>query len=163
VSRRCGFWGSDVGEGYTNTEFERLALDNLINLSDGHARHTLSDAQRKIIQSSPVLFDDALSRRQQDIEREFLDWFLRCANQGQGAGTTRAFFSYSASSAIAMAAQFCSLTVTDFLDEITFVEIGLNDLTQYTMAWDRNVVNPRFLPSDEIASAVSAHGASSTP
>jgi aspartate/methionine/tyrosine aminotransferase len=96
-------------ENFTNTELERLALRNEINLSDGHARHDLSFAQRGIIANTLARFDEVRKRRQEDIEVEFIEWFLRCAGQKYGANLSRHFLSYSASSAISLAAQFCRI------------------------------------------------------
>jgi aspartate/methionine/tyrosine aminotransferase len=98
-----------LDEDYTNTELERLALRNEINLSDGHARHDLSPAQRGIIADALARFDEARARRQEDIELEFLEWFLKCAGQSFDGNLSRHFLSYSSSSAISLAAQFCRM------------------------------------------------------
>lgn len=46
------------------------------------------------------------------------------------------------------------------IDEIVavaqFIEVGVNDLTQYTMAWDRDVPSAERLPPDRIARPVAA-------
>jgi phosphoenolpyruvate-protein kinase (PTS system EI component) len=47
-----------------------------------------------------------------------------------------------------------ALTISEIVSEVAFVEVGLNDLTQYTLAWDRNVVNENLLPHLQIADAV---------
>ena len=47
-----------------------------------------------------------------------------------------------------------ALLIEELIDELTFVELGLNDLSQYTLGWDRNVVNPELLPHDRVAPAV---------
>jgi phosphoenolpyruvate-protein phosphotransferase (PTS system enzyme I) len=47
-----------------------------------------------------------------------------------------------------------ALRIKEFLDVAQWVEIGLNDLTQYTMAWDRDVPSEERLPVDRIADPV---------
>jgi phosphotransferase system enzyme I (PtsI) len=47
-----------------------------------------------------------------------------------------------------------ALRIQDLLDVSDFVQIGLNDLTQYTMAWDRDVPNFERLPADRIVEPV---------
>ncbi len=46
------------------------------------------------------------------------------------------------------------LAIEDIAEQISFVEIGVNDLTQFTMAWDRNVANDCLLPRARIADPV---------
>ncbi len=47
-----------------------------------------------------------------------------------------------------------ALLIDELLPELAFVEIGLNDLSQYTLGWDRNAVNEALLPHDRVAPAV---------
>ena len=47
-----------------------------------------------------------------------------------------------------------ALRIKELLEVSTYIQIGLNDLTQYTMAWDRDVPNPERLPTDRIAEPV---------
>jgi len=47
-----------------------------------------------------------------------------------------------------------ALRISELLGLSTFIQIGLNDLTQYTMAWDRDVANEERLPSDFIVEPV---------
>jgi len=49
-----------------------------------------------------------------------------------------------------------AISIAKFLDVVDFVEIGLNDLTQYTMAWDRDSPNQERLPRDCIVAPVAA-------
>lgn len=93
----------------TNTEFERLALENRINLSDGHARQPLSPRQRQILATTATHLEEARQRPHPDIESEFLELFLSCAGQARNADFSRQYLNYSASSAIALAAQLCRL------------------------------------------------------
>src|SRR5687767_6429145 len=94
---------------YTNTEYERFALASRVNLSDGHARHTLSSSQREIIGRTLELLDISLSRQQQEIETEFLTHFFQCAVQDTSDKNLSTFLTYSSSSAIKMAAQYCRI------------------------------------------------------
>jgi phosphoenolpyruvate-protein phosphotransferase (PTS system enzyme I) len=47
-----------------------------------------------------------------------------------------------------------AVRIGDMLSVAEFVQIGLNDLTQYTMAWDRDIPCPARLPTDRIADPV---------
>lgn len=47
-----------------------------------------------------------------------------------------------------------AVLVDKLLPYVSYVELGLNDLSQYTLAWDRNVVNEALLPHDRPADAV---------
>ena len=47
-----------------------------------------------------------------------------------------------------------ALVIDELLEVADYIQIGLNDLTQYTMAWDRNVPNKERLPWHNIAKPV---------
>lgn len=47
-----------------------------------------------------------------------------------------------------------ALLMEQIAAQVAFVEVGLNDLSQYTLGWDRNAVNAALLPHDRIAEAV---------
>ena len=139
---------------FTNTEYERLALANRVNFSDGHARQTLSGAQRKIIENSLELFDISQTISQEEVEAKFLKSFFECGAQTiipQGKNETsnevsptiqqrhvaipnrdlNAFFTYASSSAIKMAAQYCRMkNLKIYLIEPCFDNILLLLLTE---------------------------------
>lgn len=94
---------------YTLSEYERIALSGRVNLSDGHARHTLSPEQREIVGRALELLDRCLCQAQENIELQFIDSFFRCAGQGQDYFGQNRFLTFSASSAIKMAAQYCRM------------------------------------------------------
>jgi aspartate/methionine/tyrosine aminotransferase len=94
---------------YTLSEYERLALASGINLSDGHARHSLSSRQREIVGSVLELFDISLSRQQKELEEDFLLRFYQCAAQDTSEARLKTFLTFSSSSAIKMAAQYCRI------------------------------------------------------
>ena len=94
---------------YTLSEYERLALANIINLSDGHARHSLTEQQRAIVGRSLEFFDRSLSLKQRDVELEFLTYFFRCAAQGMRPEDANMYLNFSSSSAIKIGAQFCRM------------------------------------------------------
>jgi phosphoenolpyruvate-protein kinase (PTS system EI component) len=47
-----------------------------------------------------------------------------------------------------------ALRIQEFFHDIQFVQIGLNDLTQYTMAWSRDFSSNERLPADRIVEPV---------
>lgn len=47
-----------------------------------------------------------------------------------------------------------AISIQDILDVADYIEIGINDLTQFTMAWDRNVPNIERLPAHELSKPV---------
>lgn len=47
-----------------------------------------------------------------------------------------------------------AIMIEEFLEVVDYVEIGINDLTQYTMAWDRRIPHSRYLPERRLADAV---------
>lgn len=47
-----------------------------------------------------------------------------------------------------------AVVIDELPPTIRLIEIGLNDLSQYTMAWDRDVVNDTLLPRTRLASPV---------
>lgn len=47
-----------------------------------------------------------------------------------------------------------ALAINEIVELSSFVEIGLNDLTQYTMAWDRDIPNESRLPVNQIQTSV---------
>jgi phosphotransferase system enzyme I (PtsI) len=47
-----------------------------------------------------------------------------------------------------------AVRIHELLEVAEFIQIGLNDLTQYTMAWDRDVPNEERLPTNRIAEPV---------
>jgi len=109
---------------YTLSEYERLALASRINLSDGHARHTLTAAQRDIVGRTLELFDQALIRPQHDIEAEFLSSFFQCAGQPNPSSRQHVYLNFSSSSAIKIAAQMCRVRgLTVYLVEPCFDNI----------------------------------------
>ena len=93
----------------TLSEYERLALTNRVNLSDGHARHRLSSRQRDILDRTLEFYDLSLTRQQNDIEAEFLARFFECAGQDIAESRLNALLTFSSSSAIKMAAQYCRI------------------------------------------------------
>lgn len=109
---------------YTLSEYERLALTSHINLSDGHARHTLTGGQREIVGRTLDLFDQALIRPQQDIEAEFLSSFFQCAGQPNPSAHQNVYLNFSSSSAIKIVAQMCRIRgLTVYLIEPCFDNI----------------------------------------
>lgn len=47
-----------------------------------------------------------------------------------------------------------NICIEDYFEFITYVEFGINDLSQYTLAWSRNIQNEMIMPSKEIAKPV---------
>jgi aspartate/methionine/tyrosine aminotransferase len=91
----------------TNTEFERLALSNRINFSDGHARSNFSANQVKILNEFQGHVNLALSKNQIEIESDFIKHFLLCGSQSFFNNDFNIFLNYSSSCAIKIAAQTC--------------------------------------------------------
>lgn len=91
----------------TNTEFERLALSNRINFSDGHARSNFSASQIKILNEFQKHVNLALSNSQIEIESDFIKHFFSCGSQSFSNNELDIFLNYSSSCAIKIAAQTC--------------------------------------------------------
>jgi aspartate/methionine/tyrosine aminotransferase len=92
---------------FTNTEYERLALDGGVNLSDGHARLPLDDIQRSIIATIPQIFDSLADENYEQLERDFIQAFFTLSGQKEAANSEGVFLSFSASSALKMVSQVC--------------------------------------------------------
>lgn len=93
----------------SNTEFERLAIDRpAINLSDGHARQSLSLWGQDLLARARELHDASMSKGQYELETSFCQSFFCLAGQQiKAESSSKAFFSYSASCAIKIAAEHC--------------------------------------------------------
>ncbi|MFB9428482.1 enduracididine biosynthesis enzyme MppP [Streptoalloteichus tenebrarius] len=52
------------------TQFEYLALNSPLNLSDGHARQPLTPGQSRVVDELPELWADAVKRPVEEIERQ---------------------------------------------------------------------------------------------
>lgn len=91
----------------TNTEYERLALDGGVNLSDGHARLPLDERQREILDSIPKLFELLRDADQGKLEGSFHQAFFGLCGQPAALRSLGLFLSFSASSALKMIAQSC--------------------------------------------------------
>jgi hypothetical protein len=63
-------------------------------------------------------------------------------------GSTRA------STGITVETPAAALRIEELLPYVSAVEIGIGDLTQFTMGWNRNLPNPDRLPADRIAEPV---------
>jgi len=104
-----GTWTRPKRHAYTLSEYERLALGGRVNLSDGHARTPLSRRQREIVGATLPMLDTALSRSQKSIEDEFLRCFFQCGGQHVDSDDLNTFLTFSSSSAIKIAAQYCRI------------------------------------------------------
>jgi len=91
----------------TSTDYERLALESTVDLSNGHSRLRLTPSQETIVSRFSQLYWEAGKRSQSELECEFVDAFFLLAGQGQQFSSNQYFLSYSASSAIEMLASFC--------------------------------------------------------
>jgi aspartate/methionine/tyrosine aminotransferase len=92
----------------TNTEYERLALAGGVNLSDGHARLPLDARQCEIIDAVPEMFHRLDGADQEALEDGFIRAFFGLCGQPAALRSAGTFLSFSASSALKMAAQACS-------------------------------------------------------
>ncbi len=63
------------------TELEYLALNSELNVADGHARQELSEAQQRIIEELPTLFEKAAAQPVEDLERAAHGAFLHLLGQ----------------------------------------------------------------------------------
>ncbi|WP_298752948.1 aminotransferase class I/II-fold pyridoxal phosphate-dependent enzyme [uncultured Serinicoccus sp.] len=90
----------------TNTEYERLALEGRINLSDGHARQELVPAERSVVETLPDIWHRSHGASQTDVEEAFSSSFFGLAGQhSRLSDQSNRYFSYSASCSILIAAQ----------------------------------------------------------
>jgi aspartate/methionine/tyrosine aminotransferase len=109
---------------FTLSEYERLALASRVNLSDGHAKQELTLRQRQILERTLDFFDISLKQQQETIERDFLHSFFTCAGQTLPNHAISTFLTFSSSSAIKMAAQYCRIRgLTVFLIDPCFDNI----------------------------------------
>lgn len=87
------------------TELEQAALDSEINLSDGHARQSLTPSQKDIVAALPDFFDKARRTPYKTLEREALEAFFSALGQHSAPiGAGRVFSAYSSSVATIAAA-----------------------------------------------------------
>ncbi|GLX47554.1 hypothetical protein Shyhy01_05040 [Streptomyces hygroscopicus subsp. hygroscopicus] len=88
------------------TSMETDALIGGLNVSDGHPRMPLTASQRAIVDSLPVLFDEADKRVFEEIEAEAQQAFLHGIGQRQAPiGTGRLVSCYSSSVAMDITAR----------------------------------------------------------
>ncbi|MER6329677.1 aminotransferase class I/II-fold pyridoxal phosphate-dependent enzyme [Streptomyces sp. NPDC001034] len=88
------------------TSMETDALIGGLNVSDGHPRMPLTASQRAIVDSLPVLFDEAEKRVFEEIEAEAQRAFLHGIGQRQApVGTGRLVSCYSSSVAMDITAR----------------------------------------------------------
>ena len=149
----------DVTRGPTNTEYERLGLSALINLSDGHARCPLTASQRAIVAQLPKDFEDASGQSQDALEAAFADAFFRLARQ-ESVRSCRppVLFSYSASNAIQIVANY----LTARGGPVVLIEPCFDNIPRL-LARERNEVIPvseGVLSDPELAWKVVPPGAS---
>lgn len=89
------------------TDLERRALPELLNLADGHTRPDVAvDVETHLLKSYRLSVKNA--EDQLSIEREFLSSFFEVGNQ-KSVPEGHAFLTYSASSAMQAAANYCFL------------------------------------------------------
>lgn len=93
----------------SNTEYERIALAARLNVSDGHAKHTLSSRQWAILAQTRTILESCMTRSQYDLEHEFLSAFFAFAHQPGYSAAKLCVLNYSASCAIKLAAQYCRI------------------------------------------------------
>ncbi|MEV6199671.1 aminotransferase class I/II-fold pyridoxal phosphate-dependent enzyme [Streptomyces sp. NPDC051771] len=88
------------------TSMETDALLGGLNVSDGHPRMALTDTQREIVNSLPLLFDEAEKRVFEEIEAEAQAAFLHGIGQHRAPiGTGRLVSCYSSSVAMDITAR----------------------------------------------------------
>ena len=86
----------------TSTALERLAIDGVVNLSDGHARQPLTHAEQALLARLPRLYGDATRTKQSNAEREFAEAYFTLAAEPPPADL---LFSYSTSCLVALIAE----------------------------------------------------------
>lgn len=86
------------------TTLERKSLADISNLSDAHCRQPLVVSEGEIIDSLASLFHRASRIPTLDVEQEFIKLFFLVAGQKSDLAVQNCELSYSASSAITMAA-----------------------------------------------------------
>ncbi|MEV1109145.1 aminotransferase class I/II-fold pyridoxal phosphate-dependent enzyme [Micromonospora sp. NPDC049751] len=130
----------------TNTEYERLALTGGLNLSDGHARATLDAEQRRILTAMDRHLQRADSAGQDDLEHAFLESFFALAGETRWQHSPGRFLTFSASSAIKIAAQVCRLRQ----QRVLLIEPCFDNI-RHLLATEGVDLQP--LPENEIISA----------
>jgi enduracididine biosynthesis enzyme MppP len=80
------------------TELEILALDSPVNVSDGHARQSLTEAQSAVVREFPELFESASRQPFGELERRAQSAFLSALGQHRAPVCEgRVFSTYSSS------------------------------------------------------------------
>ncbi|WP_253767876.1 enduracididine biosynthesis enzyme MppP [Goodfellowiella coeruleoviolacea] len=95
------------------TQFEYLALNSPLNLSDGHARQELTPTQGRIIDELPSLWAEAVKRPVEEVEREAHRTYFELLGQRSYPATDgRVLSCYSSSVAMEIFARSLA-TATD--------------------------------------------------
>ncbi|MFD8495087.1 enduracididine biosynthesis enzyme MppP [Amycolatopsis sp. NPDC059657] len=93
------------------TQFEYLALNSPLNLSDGHARQALTPAQAGIIDELPSLWADAVKRPVEEVERSAQRAYFELLGQHSHPGADgRVLACYSSSVAMEIFARALATT-----------------------------------------------------
>jgi aspartate/methionine/tyrosine aminotransferase len=91
------------------TETELLALPEIHNLCDGHARRSWSSAEAAIVQQAHLIMGRADRRHQAAFESDYVDCFFGLAKQTRPSDPDAVTFYFSASQALEAVANYLRL------------------------------------------------------
>ncbi|WP_375386084.1 aminotransferase class I/II-fold pyridoxal phosphate-dependent enzyme [uncultured Microbacterium sp.] len=92
------------------TQFEIRALEATFNFADAHTHQRPSEGEQQIVDSLPQLWEQARTRTQGEVDRQFLDTFFSFHGQVSRVGCeTRSLLSYAASISMSVVATYLRL------------------------------------------------------
>jgi enduracididine biosynthesis enzyme MppP len=119
------------------TELELLAIDQDLNLADGHPRQSLSRSQREVIERLPELYDLAGRAVFAELERSAHVRYLEAVGQGSAVNSTRRILSAYSSSVVMGVVARC---LADSVDRVGLVHPTFDNIPDILRSWNLPLV-----------------------